>query len=287
MEKQLCGIDLHIHTTTSDGTRTIEETIQDALCAGLSHIALTDHNQFAIKQPITVQGMEVIPGAEFSTAYLTAGGRLLEVHVVGLFFQGVPKELWSVFEKIPGQRKNYLVAIFEKLQELGISVSYEELAESFPDSHQLGRRHIAELLVKKQIAKDVTDAFDRLIGNRSPYWVDATTYMKYMELETCVKLILNNGGFPILAHPYHYHCPDQEVMDLIDAFCGMAGKLPAGMEVYYSKYDGERREILQRIAVDKGLYPSVASDRHTMADPFERGDESLLQAMKEASRTGK
>lgn len=287
MEKHLCGIDLHIHTTNSDGTRTIEETIQDALHAGLSHIALTDHNQFAIKQPMTVQGMEVIPGAEFSTAYSTTGGRLLEVHVVGLFFQGVPKELWPVFEKIPGQRKNYLVAIFEKLQELGISVSYEELAESFPDSHQLGRRHIAELLVKKQIAKDVTDAFDRLIGNRSPYWVDATAYMKYMELESCVKLILNNGGFPILAHPYHYHCPDQEVMDLISAFCSMAGKMPAGMEVYYSKYDGERRETLRKIALDKGLYPSAASDRHTTADPFERGDESLLMAMKEACRTGK
>lgn len=287
MKKQLCGIDLHIHTTNSDGTRTIEETIQDALQAGLAHIALTDHNQFAIKQPRMVQGMEIIPGAEFSTAYRTEGGKLLEVHVVGLFFSGVPKRIWPVFEEIPKQRKNYLEAIFNRLQSLGIDISYEELAEEFPDSHQLGRRHIAELLVKKQFAGNVTDAFDRLIGNRSPYWVDATEYMKYMKLEACVKLILDNGGFPILAHPYHYHCPESEMMDMINDFREMAGEMPAGMEVYYSKYDGSRRSVLLKIAQEKGFYPSAASDRHTMEDAFERGCEELLTAMKAACRTGK
>ena len=97
MEKQLYGIDLHIHTTSSDGTRTVDETIQDALNAKLASIAITDHNQFALKEPVSFHGMEIIPGAEFSTAYYTEKGRLLEVHLVGLIFEGEPKDLWQIF----------------------------------------------------------------------------------------------------------------------------------------------------------------------------------------------
>lgn len=284
MENQAYGIDLHIHTTCSDGTRTVEETIQDAKAFGLAHIAITDHNQFAITEPEIFQGLEVIPGAEFSTAYRTESGRLLEIHVVGLFFDGVPGQLWKIFKKIPQQRKHYLDAIITKLNHLGISISYEELVCTFPDSNQIGRRHIAEILVKKRYADDITDAFDRLIGNRSPYWVDSTKYMRYMPLETCMKRICENGGFPILAHPYHYHCTDEEVLKLVKDFKEMAGSYPAGMEVYYSKYDEIRREELLGIAKEFELYPSAASDRHAQKDRFERGEEELLEAMKYACR---
>lgn len=287
MENQAYGIDLHIHTTCSDGTRTLEETVLDAKGAGLTHIGITDHNQFAVLEPWMFHGMEIIPGAEFSAAYQTEGGRLLEVHVVGLFFDGVPTQLRQIFKKIPLQRKHYLDAVISRLNHLGISISYEELIAAFPDSHQIGRRHIGELLVKKHYAENVTDAFDRLIGNRSPYWVDATKYIRYMPLETCVKKICENGGFPILAHPYHYHCKDDEVLKLVRDFKEMAQGYPAGMEVYYGKYDKDRRQELLKIARQFDLYPSAASDRHDRKDPFERGDEKLLKAMKNACRSGK
>ncbi len=287
MEKKLYGIDLHIHTTSSDGTRSIEETIMDAMDAGLAHIAITDHNQFAIKEPIVYQGLEIIPGAEFSAAYFTESGRLLEVHVIGLFFEGVPNALWQIFKKVPLQRKNYLDAIITKLNHLGISISYEELCNTFPDSNQIGRRHVAEILVKKKYADSVTDAFDRLIGNRSPYWVDSTKYMKYMPLKTCVEKICENGGIPVLAHPYHYHCTDEEVRKLITDFKSLAKENPAGMEVYYSKYDDERRKALLKMAEEFMLYPSAASDRHAVKDPFLKGNEELLETMKYACRTRK
>lgn len=287
MERQLYGIDLHIHTTCSDGTRTVEETIQDALDDNLAHIGITDHNQFAIKEPVCFQGLEIIPGAEFSAAYYTETGRLLEVHVVGLFFEGVPKDLWQIFKKIPIQRKRYVDAIITKLNHLGISISYEELLNEFPDSNQIGRRHIAEILVKKNYADTITDAFDRLIGNRSPYWVDSTKFMKYMPLEICVRRICENGGIPILAHPYHYHLEDVEVLALVKDFKEYAGDEPAGIEVYYSKYDEERRAELLQMAKDFSLYPSAASDRHAEKDRFEQGNEALLAAMKEACRTRK
>ena len=287
MEKQAYGIDLHLHTTSSDGTRTVDETIHDAMEFGLAHIAITDHNQFAIEEPINYLGMEFIPGAEFSTSYITDSGRLLEVHVVGLFFHGVPRALQQIFRKIPQQRKHYLDAIITKLNYLGISISYEELLNTFPDSNQIGRRHIAEILVKKNYADSITDAFDRIIGNRSPYWVDSTKYMKYMSLKECVEKICKNGGFPILAHPYHYHCTDEEVLKIVKDFKEYTKECPAGMEVYYSKYDEEHRKELLKIANDFGLYPSAASDRHAPKDPFEMGEENLLEAMKEAVLKGK
>lgn len=287
MEKQAYGIDLHIHTTSSDGTRTVDETIQDAIEFGLAHIAVTDHNQFALTEPIDFEGLEIIPGAEFSTSYRTESDRLLEVHVVGLFFEGVPKALHQIFRKIPQQRKQYIDAIITRLNHLGISISYEELCNTFPDSNQIGRRHIAEILVKKRYADNITDAFDRLIGNRSPYWVDSTKYMKYMPLSTCIQKICENGGFPILAHPYHYHCSEEEVLKLVKDFREMTGDYPAGMEVYYSKYDEKRREELLKIAKAFELYPSAASDRHAPKDCFERGEESLLEEMKEAVKIRK
>lgn len=281
MGEQAYGIDLHIHTTNSDGTRTPEETMMDAKAFGLAHIALTDHNQFAILEPIDFQGMEVIPGAEFSASYRTENGKLLEIHVIGLFFEGVPMGLRSVFRKIPIQRKQYLDAVITRLNYLGISISYEELCNEFPDSNQIGRRHIAEILVKKKYAANITDAFDRLIGNKSPYWVDVMKYMKYIPLQECVRKICENGGFPILAHPYHYHCTEEEVLKLIKDFKEMAGADPAGMEVYYSKYHEKRREELAAIATQYKLYPSAASDRHAPKDPFERGNEVLLEEMKQ------
>lgn len=282
MENRAGGIDLHIHTTSSDGTRTVYETIQDAVAFGLSHIAITDHNQFAVLQPAIYQGLEIIPGAEFSTAYTTENGKLLEVHVVGLFFDGIPNQLGNIFHKIPLQRKQYLDAIITKLNHLGISISYEELLYRFPDSNQIGRRHIAEILLNKGYTESINDGFDRFIGNRSPYWVDSTNYMKYMPLKKCVEVICQNGGFPILAHPYHYHCTDEEVMKLVKDFKTFTGDCPAGIEVYYSKYDDIRRKELLEIAKVMDLYPSAASDRHSEKESFVRGDEILLQKMKEA-----
>ena len=287
MNKHAYGIDLHIHTTSSDGTRTVSEMIQDALDFGLTNIAVTDHNQFAILNPKNVSGMEVIPGAEFSTAYRTEAGKLLEVHVVGVFFDGIPSEIHHIFRKIPLQRKYYLDAIITKLNHLGISISYEELICEFPDSNQIGRRHIAELLVKKHFAESINDAFDRLIGNRSPYWVDSTKFMKYMPLKDCVEKICSHGGLPILAHPYHYHCTDEEVLKIVEDFRMFAGEHPAGIEVFYSKYHEERRKQLLKIAEKYNLYPSAGSDRHAVTDPFIRGDAALLDAMKLAVRQGK
>ena len=285
MKNQAYGIDLHIHTTCSDGTRTVQETMVDAKEFGLAHIAVTDHNQFAITKLVDFHGMEIIPGAEFSAAYSTEKGRLLEVHVIGLFFEGVPKELHQIFKKIPLQRKQYLDAIITKLNHLGISISYEELCEEFPDSNQIGRRHIAEILVKKKFAESITDAFDRLIGNHSPYWVDSTKYMRYMPLETCVRTILKNGGFPILAHPYHYHCTNEEVIKLVKDFRSYAGQAAAGMEVFYSKYNEIQRKELEELAKKYQLYPSAASDRHAQKDKFERGEDILLEAMKNACKS--
>lgn len=110
--------------------------------------------------------------------------------------------------------------------------------------------------------------------------------MKYMPLKKCVEVICQNGGFPILAHPYHYHCTEEEVLKLVKDFKALTGDFPAGIEVYYSKYNEERRKELLELANTVGLYPSAASDRHSEKENFVRGEEILLQNMKEAVQKG-
>ena len=111
--------------------------------------------------------------------------------------------------------------------------------------------------------------------------------MKYMPLGKCVRQICENGGFPILAHPYHYHCSEDEVLKIVEDFKCAAGDFPAGSEVYYSKYGEKQRMELLKIAGQFQLYPSAASDRHAEKDRFEQGDELLLEAMKHACRSRK
>ena len=95
-----------------------------------------------------------------------------------------------------------------------------------------------------------------------------------------MRKICENGGFPILAHPYHYHITDEEVEQLIAGFCSYLHRHPAGIEVYYSKYDAGQRKKLLQMALKYGLCPSAASDRHSVDDKFEPGDRKILEAMK-------
>lgn len=108
------GIDLHIHTTKSHGMRTVEETIKDAEDENLRAIAITDHNTFAIKEPRKVNNLEVIPGAEFSTLYKNKSGKVIEIHIVGIFFNGISDKISGIFNNLYSQREKYIKAIMSK-----------------------------------------------------------------------------------------------------------------------------------------------------------------------------
>lgn len=274
-------IDLHLHTKFSDGERSLEETIGDAEKAGLSTIAITDHNCFAIDSPIRIRGMEVIPGAEFSTTYHYGDGKKAEIHIVGLFFNGVDPELNSAFNQI--NRYAYVEAIIEKLNSLGIPVTMEELRERNRDSRQFGRYQIADILVEKGFASDRPNAMDRWIGNFSPYYMNSLDFINYIGTEDCIRRISSHQGLPVLAHPFHYKFSKDEIEELVRR-CRAATDEPLAIEVYYGKYTSEQMDYLKGLADKYHLLASAGSDRHRMDQVFVKGNYSLLDDMRAAMK---
>jgi len=274
-------IDLHVHTNCSDGECSLEETIIDAKDAGLSAIAVTDHNGFSAERPVNAGGLEIIPGVEFSTTYSYGSNQKAEVHVIGLFFDGIPSKLNSVFEGI--NKLAYIEAILDKLNELGIQITMKELKEHYPDSGQFGRTQIADLLVKKGYAENRADAMDRFIGNKSPHFIHSLDCIHYIDMEDCVQEICRYGGFPILAHPYHYKFTDEQIEELVVRFRNASDR-PLGIEIYYRDYCDNRIAFLNNLAKKYRLLPSAGSDRHKATHPFARGRYELLEKMKESCK---
>lgn len=269
-------IDLHLHSTNSDGERTVNEIAKAASENDMKVIAITDHNCFAIDEKKIKYGVEIVPGCEFS-AFYDGTGTKREIHIVGLFYQGVPEGIKEIVSTI--DRNAYIKALVKKIQELGLHITYQELREKKHTCEQLGRVQLAELIAERGYAKDKEDALDRWIGNKSPYYLNPVNYVDYISMEECVKNILSFGGLPILAHPFHYGFSEKEVEQMIRNFRNISKEI-MGMEVYYQKYNKEEMAHLQMLADKYDLLPSASSDAHKRTHPFMCGDASLWEEIK-------
>lgn len=279
MRKKKDRIDLHFHTTLSDGENSVEEVIELAIKEGMKLIAVTDHNKFAMKEPVLVGDMEVIPGCEFSTTYrVPARNDTAEVHVVGIFPEGVTPEVFEeIFSMIEEGKLNYVRAILEKLETLGIHVSLEEVVDLENAKTYMGRHRIGEVLIRKGYAETMDEALDRYIGNFSPHYVQSTKYVQYAEMAAVVKKIKEAHGMPILCHPFGYMMNQEEIEEMVRDFAAAAEGV-GGMEVYYELYldDPEKMQFLYKMQERYGLLPSAASDRHRKDQPFATGGDKTL-----------
>lgn len=283
-------VDFHLHTTNSDGKYSLEEMLCAAQQEGLSAIAITDHNGFTLEKPIKYGDLEVFPGAEFSNTYHYNKNKKIETHIVGLFFRGVDMSLNSIFEDI--DKVPYVEAIVRKMNSIQIPITMEEVVEhhartSIFDSsvhkRKIGRHDVAEVLVEKGYAKNVTEAMDNLVGNCSPHRINTLDYVQYIDMEECVLRICNadKPGLPILAHPYYYNLDKKEMEEMVAYYRGITDK-PLGMEVYYGRYSDEQVAYLEYLAEKYHLLPSAASDKHREEHPFKKGEYVLLEHMKQA-----
>ena len=280
-------IDLHTHTTASDGTLSPEELVALARERGLSTVAVTDHDTMAgipaARAAAERLGVELIPGIEISTDY---HGR--DTHVLGYgLAEGAP-ELRPVLEWVQNDRKNRNRRIAAMMRADGIAVSLEELEREYPGA-TIGRPHFARLLVERGRAESVGDAFARWVGEGCPYYLPRT----YLPLDQAVEVIRCCGGVAVLAHPLQYSYPPEELRGLVEyaAACGMRG-----MEVYYTGYGPEERQRLLALAREFGLFATGGSDFHGANKPeigLGTGDgtlsvpQSALAALKRAMEQAK
>ncbi|MBP3488239.1 MAG: PHP domain-containing protein [Roseburia sp.] len=257
-------IDLHVHSTESDGTLTPEEVVRAAAAAGLSAIALTDHDTASgvAKAAKTAAALriELIAGIELSTEYQlpgSAGGK--EVHIVGLFIDPAHPTLLEKtrgFRECRNLRNEKMVAA---LQKEGFSITTDELIAANPDS-VITRANIARFLYQTGQIKSVQKAFEKYIGDGCRCYVGR---FKVTPMEA-VELIHAAGGVAVLAHPLLYHLKPAVLQQLIDDL-KQAGL--DGIEAVYSTYTAADEQYVRKLAEENGLLISGGSDFHGANKP--------------------
>ena len=253
-------IDLHVHSTASDGSFSPSEVVELAKNAGLSTFALTDHDTIdgvaeAITHAQQIGGIEVIPGTELSCYY---GNR--EIHIVGLFVDYQDAVFCKTLDDLKQAREERNEHMVAKFVAAGIPLTIEELKHGNPNS-VITRAHFARVLVEKGVCKDKNEAFDRYLGIGCPYYLPKPKVTP----EQILPLIQQAGGTAILAHPYSYKMSRSEVEHLLDDTLIPLGL--AGMECYYSTYDNGQTQELRSIAYARNLLVSGGSDFHGANKP--------------------
>lgn len=188
-------IDLHTHSTASDGSLSPSELVNYAHGKGIQVLALTDHDCIdgilEAQEEAKKIGLTFIPGIEISVDWPTG-----EFHLLGLGLKNQSSELKKIIDFVEQERVNRNVLMAQKLQECGINITYEELVEHF-HTENLGRPHFAELMVQKGYIKQRQQAFDLYFAKDRKCYVDR----KGAPLEESVKAIKKSGGIPVQAHP--------------------------------------------------------------------------------------
>jgi len=251
-------VDLHVHSTCSDGTYTPTELVRYALEKNLTAFALTDHDTTdGIDEALAAaEGtpLRVIPGIEYSTRYLER-----DVHIVGLFMDYHAPVFRSYLERFLQSREERNHKLCANLQGAGLDISYEELRAAFPNA-VITRAHYAQLLMEKGFVTSRKEAFDRYLGDRTPYFVPRE---KITPAEV-IQVTLEAGGVPILAHPTLYGL-GKESLDRLVSTLTAQGLM--GIECYYSTYTPAEEREIKALAAKYHLLPSGGSDFHGAAKP--------------------
>ncbi len=279
-------VDLHVHSTKSDGTLTPTELVNYAMEKGLHAIALTDHDtveglQEAIdyaaqlrkdfeqktlppavkalqakrRKPLTASSVpRIVPGIELSTEYQ---GK--DIHIVGLYIDYKNAEFQKYLQNFIDSRTLRNQKMCRLLQDAGIDISYEKLLAEFPGS-VITRAHYAKFLLEHGYTKSLKEAFERYVGDHCPYFVPR----EKVTPAQAVELILAADGIPILAHPVLYHMSDAR-LDALVAELKEVGLM--GLEAVYSTYSAGEERQMRALARKYHLLISGGSDFHGSNKP--------------------
>ncbi|HDD45246.1 MAG TPA: PHP domain-containing protein [Candidatus Desulfofervidus auxilii] len=246
-------IDLHTHSTASDGSFNPEELVLLAKKTGLKAIALTDHDTVEGLDKFLETGkkinLETIPGVELS-AYFEKG----TLHILGYFLDYHNKTFLSRLKSFQEARAERNPKIIKKLQDLGIAITYEEV-KLVSGGGQIGRPHIARVLVEKGIVKDFDTAFEQFLKKGAPAYVEK----ERIEPKECIEMIIAANGIPVLAHPFTLHLDNEALEAFIKKLKNWG---LGGIEVYYTEHTPEQTAYYIQLAQKFELCITGGSDFH-------------------------
>lgn len=249
-------IDMHVHSTASDGTYTPTEVAALAQAAGLRAFALTDHDTVnGIKEVMSIDTpLEIIPGIELSAGYGNG-----DIHILGYYISPDCSTLTEATDFMVNERIWRNKKMADNLAAAGIDISVEQLYADNPDA-VLTRAHFANHLLKHGYVKDKAEAFKKYLGEDTPYYV----LRQYLSPEECIDIIREAGGYAVLAHPFQYKLPADELNALIKRLKD-AGLF--GLEALYSTYTKQEEDIALSLAHRYSLAVTGGSDFHGSNKP--------------------
>jgi hypothetical protein len=276
-------IDLHTHTTNSDGTDSPHALVNKALSAGISVLGITDHDTTSgWDEAITARRAHLllVLGAEISC--LTEDG--VAVHMLGLLFDGTHVGMQTMLEESRDSRLPRMRRMTELLTADGIEISLEEVFAAMPAGATLGRPHLADALVAKGHISSRDEAFTDLLHNESKYYV---THIAPTP-EDAIRMIRSSGGVAVIAHPFASR-RGQTLSAM--SFPSLIAAGLNGIEVEHRDHSEAERQQLRGLAAELGMAITGASDYHGTGKMNSIGENltdpaqwELLESMADARR---
>lgn len=259
-------VDLHLHTTCSDGTLSPTDLVR--LCGerGLKIIAVTDHDssegiieaQIAADQ---IDDLMLISGVELSCDVTRA-----EVHLLGYFVDHKNPDLQNTLLRLREGRENRSRKMVERLNDIGVDISWERVLD-LSQGGAIGRPHIAQAMVEAGYVKYPKDAFTDYLGRNGPAYVERVR----LDPIEAVQMLVDHGIPSVMAHPTYFMegSSSDEVKKLKRTLSELKEAGLVGMEVYYGQYTPDQVQMLAKMAKDTGLIPCGGSDYHAAGNPGE------------------
>ncbi len=256
----MARIDLHTHSTASDGTDSPEGLVAAAHAAGVDVLAITDHDTtggWAEAAAALPSGMALVRGAEFSCVSETGrdGERPVSVHLLGYLFDPGHEAIVTEQARLRGERTVRLEKITERMAADGFPVDVESVFALVPPGTSAGRPHLARALVAAGVVGSVDEAFATLLHNGSRYYVPKAD----TPVRTAIAMVRSAGGVAVFAHPLARRrgrvVEPSVIVDLVSAGLG-------GIEVDHPDHAPDDRALLRDLAAEHGLVTTGSSDYH-------------------------
>jgi predicted metal-dependent phosphoesterase TrpH len=252
-------VDLHVHSAASDGSLSPRELVAEAKAQGLRAIALTDHDTTeGLDEALAAGaalGLEVIPGIEISADHHPGS-----MHILGLFIDHHYQPLAEQLQVLKQARADRNPQIIAKLQKLGLAITMEEVL-AVAGGGQVGRPHIAQVLVHKGYVASFPEAFEKYIGNHGPAYVNKFRFSP----QESIAMITAAGGVASLAHPFTLEYSSTGHLKIILQQLRDWGL--TALEVYYPEHAPERQATYKKLAQELGLLMTGGSDYHGVIKP--------------------
>lgn len=262
--KQPVGIDLHIHSTASDGTLSPPEILSLAFKRRLGAIAITDHDTIDGSKEALHLGIpatiKFLTGVEISATPPPAFHCPGSFHILGYAVRPDDPVLNQTLDRLQEARKNRNPQIIKRLNAQGINISLDDVRREVGDG-QLGRPHIARMMIKRGYAQSIDEAFDNYLGKGKPAYVDKFR----LDSPQAIQLIRDAGGIPVLAHPILLEAESDDVLENLVITLKEMGLL--GIEVYYPSHSPTHVAQYIELAERQGLFMTGGTDFHGKLKP--------------------